>query len=75
MSPSHEEIEIRAYELWEERGWPSGSPETDWFKAEQELTANQNEGILSKVAGKVGSALDNAKALLSEFVPIKPNES
>ncbi len=75
MSPSYEDIEIRAYELWEERGWPLGSPETDWFKAEQELTANQNEGILSKVAGKVGSALGSAKALLSELAPIKHDES
>jgi hypothetical protein len=57
MNPSHEEIEMRAYDAWEERGRPLGSPETDWFKAEQELTANENEGILLKVAHKVGSAI------------------
>jgi len=28
-----------AYTLWESRGCPIGSPEEDWFKAEQELAA------------------------------------
>jgi len=31
------EIAILAYRLWEERGCPSGSPEEDWFQAENEL--------------------------------------
>jgi hypothetical protein len=75
MNPSHEEIEMRAYDAWEERGRPLGSPETDWFKAEQELTANENEGILLKVAHKVGSAIGSAKALLDEFAPIQHDES
>jgi hypothetical protein len=26
-----------AYSLWEARGCPGGSPEEDWFRAEQEL--------------------------------------
>ena len=26
-----------AYGFWEARGRPNGSPETDWFKAEEEL--------------------------------------
>jgi hypothetical protein len=33
------EIAIRSYELWLQRGCPLGSPEVDWFKAESELTA------------------------------------
>jgi hypothetical protein len=28
-----------AYTLWESRGCPIGSPEQDWFKAEQELAS------------------------------------
>ena len=28
-----------AYTLWESRGCPIGSPEEDWFKAEQELAS------------------------------------
>ena len=36
---THEQIAARAYCLWEERGCPHGSPEADWFRAEQELGA------------------------------------
>jgi hypothetical protein len=32
-----EEIEKMAYQLWEERGGPLGSPDHDWFRAEQEF--------------------------------------
>jgi hypothetical protein len=35
--PSHEEIARRAYQLWEERGGPHGSPEEDWHRAQREL--------------------------------------
>ena len=34
---TREEIAIRAYHLWQERGCPIGSPEEDWFTAEEEL--------------------------------------
>lgn len=30
-------IEARAYELWVQRGCPIGSPEVDWYQAEEEL--------------------------------------
>jgi hypothetical protein len=30
-------IAARAYELWQERGSPIGSPEADWFRAVEEL--------------------------------------
>jgi hypothetical protein len=33
----HEQIEKLAFRLWEERGRPLGSPDDDWFHAEQEL--------------------------------------
>jgi hypothetical protein len=33
----HEQVAILAYHLWQERGCPEGSPETDWLQAEQEL--------------------------------------
>ena len=35
----HEKIALRAYSLWEKRGSPIGSPDEDWFRAEQELRA------------------------------------
>ncbi len=31
------EIEKLAYQFWEERGRPFGSPEEDWLKAEREF--------------------------------------
>lgn len=32
-----ENIEALAYQFWEERGRPIGSPEEDWFRAEAEV--------------------------------------
>jgi hypothetical protein len=34
---THEEIARLAYELWEQRGRPLGSPEIDWHAAERAL--------------------------------------
>ena len=31
------QVEKLAYEFWEQRGRPLGSPEEDWFRAEQVL--------------------------------------
>ena len=33
-SPVHQQIESRAYQLWQKRGRPWGTPETDWLEAE-----------------------------------------
>jgi len=33
----HEEIAQLAYSYWETRGFCSGSPEEDWYRAEEEL--------------------------------------
>jgi hypothetical protein len=38
-TPSREEIARLAEKFWAERGWPEGSPEQDWLRAEQELKA------------------------------------
>jgi len=38
VSPSREaEIRLRAYLIYAERGYRPGSPESDWFQAEQEV--------------------------------------
>ncbi len=34
---SDEEIARKAYELWESRGRPLGSPDEDWHKAKEQL--------------------------------------
>lgn len=36
-----QKIEQRAYQLWQERGEPWGTPETDWLKAERELIGSR----------------------------------
>jgi len=40
-------VTARPYELWQERGCPIGSPEVDWFRAEQELGAPSDERVAS----------------------------
>jgi hypothetical protein len=72
---SHQEIELLEYHSWEVRGRPLGSPEVDWFNAEQELAAREPEDVLSKVAREVGSALGSAVALLSDLDPMKGESS
>jgi hypothetical protein len=37
--PSYGEIAKLAYSFWEARGYQGGSPEEDWLRAEQQLTA------------------------------------
>jgi hypothetical protein len=32
-----EEVALRAYELWQQKGCPQGSAEEDWLQAEEEL--------------------------------------
>lgn len=43
-SPSFEQIQRRAYELFVARGATHGGDLTDWFIAEQELTAGSPRG-------------------------------
>jgi hypothetical protein len=38
-----QKIAARAHELWIERGCPLGSPEEDWFRAEQEIRPSAAE--------------------------------
>lgn len=40
-APNPDDIASLAYRLWDERGRPIGSPEEDWFQAEQELQQKQ----------------------------------
>ena len=44
-SVNHEAVEAMAYQLWLQRGCPTGSEQEDWYRAEAELkdksTANE----------------------------------
>ena len=43
------EVALRAYRLWEKRGCPFGSPEEDWFRAEQEIRSEQAQPAAATV--------------------------
>lgn len=45
MTTTHEQIEQRAYQLWEQRGRPVGQPEVDWEEAERESLSTQSNTI------------------------------
>jgi hypothetical protein len=57
----HELVAKLAYKFWEERGRPFGSPETDWFRAEQEVyfsllaagLITESEGNSKKITEKI----------------------
>lgn len=51
--PTHEEIALRAYEIYLERGGAPGDALEDWTRAEREL----REKTASKPCGKVGPTL------------------
>jgi hypothetical protein len=46
-NPCHEAIQELAYILWEMRGSPDGSAESDWIEAERELTRALQSGALT----------------------------
>jgi len=50
QNSEHEEIALRAYRLWEERGCPIGSPEEDWFRAEQEIRGQASQSKAAHAA-------------------------
>jgi hypothetical protein len=41
-TPSHDEIQRRALELWEQRGRPEGHDAEFWTQAERELALGEN---------------------------------
>lgn len=43
------EIHQRAYARWQERGCPGGSPDHDWFEAEQELVRERGASAAGSV--------------------------
>jgi|HubBroStandDraft_2_1064218.scaffolds.fasta_scaffold1785628_1 hypothetical protein len=63
---THEEIQTRAYQLWQERGTPWGTPETDWFNAEHEFASDNS---LAELARNVGGALGTVVAFVSDKLP------
>jgi len=44
----HKRIARLAYVYWEARGHPDGSPEEDWFRAEEELRRRKSAWAIRK---------------------------
>jgi hypothetical protein len=38
-SPTHDEVAVRAYEIWQAKGCPPGTADEDWEQAERQLAA------------------------------------
>jgi hypothetical protein len=62
---THEEVQMRAYQFWQDRGQPSGTPEADWFRAEHELA---DTGLV-ELAREVGGALGSLAAFVTDKLP------
>jgi hypothetical protein len=45
---SHRETAELAFEMWQARGCPEGSPEEDWVHATEKLLARAHNGSMSK---------------------------
>jgi uncharacterized protein YjbJ (UPF0337 family) len=43
IGPQHEDIARLAYQIWQQRGCPIGTPEEDWFRAEEEIKQHWNK--------------------------------
>jgi hypothetical protein len=50
----HEQVARLAYALWQERGCPEGTPEVDWYRAEQQIQIQAGE---KKPAGSTDERL------------------
>ena len=68
----HHSIELRAYQLWEQRGRPWGTAEIDWFAAEREISedhhANSQPAPTVAAAKVVGSVLGSVAGLVTSVV-------
>jgi hypothetical protein len=38
--PRHDQVAVRAYDIWKSKGCPAGTCEEDWYQAERQLTAH-----------------------------------
>ena len=66
-----ETVQLTAYYLWEQRGRPIGSPEVDWFQAEEQLKevggVTAAKSPMVEVAEMVGSALGSVAGLVASL--------
>jgi hypothetical protein len=48
--PEPEEIARLAYHYWKQRGCPDGTPEEDWFRAEEEIERRRAAAVARTVS-------------------------
>ena len=55
-NPEREDIACLAYQLWQERGCPNGSPDEDWYRAEEQLLSQSgSQRVADKLFESSGS--------------------
>ena len=59
-TPSRDEIERKAYEIYEQRGCEDGHAEEDWFEAERELNAQIATDESDKSRSRIKTAVSQA---------------
>ncbi len=52
LRPEHGQVARLAYEHWQQRGCPFGTPEEDWFHAEEQIKQTLSETPVSPDRGK-----------------------
>jgi hypothetical protein len=71
-SQQHEFTRLAAFFLWEQRGCPFGTPEVDWFRAEEQMRRHTEQHSekppLISAAETVGSALGKVAGLAASAV-------
>jgi hypothetical protein len=68
-APSHDDIEILAFKFWRDRGSPFGTPDVDWFRAEDELKGTDGDNApLTAVAKEIGSVLGSIASLAEKVL-------
>ena len=65
MDNREEEIQVRAYKIWERQG-RSGSPEDHWLEAERELKTEE---------APTGAPQDRLEATVEEAAPVEAIEA
>ncbi len=69
VPPEYERLRFLAYQLWQARGCPFGSPDVDWFQAENQIRTDQEppnpDTTIITVAKTIGSVLGSVASLLS----------
>jgi hypothetical protein len=57
--PLSEQIAALAHALWYERGCPEGSPEEDWFKADQEIRKQRTAELVHVLQNASGGGAED----------------